>query len=150
MNPKERRRAQDRAQVVGIRHAVEVLGEDDLVVLHCTGVYPARPEHLNLRCLQALGSWFGCPIGYSGHEVGLATSLAAVTLGACVLERHLTLDRAGYGSDQAASVEPKGLARLVKDLRAIEQALGDGVKRVLPEELPVIKKLRRVDTQRLG
>lgn len=133
-----------------IRHAVELLGQEQLVVLHCVGVYPAKPEFLNLRCIETLRSWFSCPIGYSGHEVGLASSLAAVTLGACVLERHLTLDRSLWGSDQSASVEPGGLTRLVKDLRAIEAALGDGVKQVLAEEQPVIAKLRRVDTKGLG
>lgn len=134
-----------------IRHAVGVLGERELVVLHCTGAYPAPLPLLNLRCIETLRRWFpGCPIGYSGHEVGLASSLAAVALGACVVERHLTLDRAAWGSDQAASVEPQGMARLVKDIRAIEAALGDGAKRVYPEEQPVIAKLRRVDSQGLA
>ena len=84
------------------------------------------------------------PVGYSGHEVGLSTTLAAVALGACLVERHLTLDRAMWGSDQAASVEPQGFARLVKDIRAITRALGDGVKRVYDSELSARDKLRRV------
>jgi N-acetylneuraminate synthase len=87
---------------------------------------------------------YGVPIGYSGHEVGLYTTLAAVVLGACVVERHITLDRAMWGSDQAASVEPQGFARLVKDIRAVEVALGDGVKRVYDSEIPVMRKLRRI------
>jgi N-acetylneuraminate synthase len=87
---------------------------------------------------------YSVPIGYSGHEVGLSTTLAAVALGACSIERHITLDRAMWGSDQAASVEPQGIARLVKDVHAVEEALGDGVKRVYDSELPVMQKLRRV------
>ena len=84
------------------------------------------------------------PIGYSAHEVGLAPTIAAVVLGACMVERHLTLDRALWGSDQAASVEPQGLSRIVKDIRAWEQARGDGEKRVYESELPALARLRRV------
>ena len=127
-----------------ITHAIDVLGADDLVVLHCTSSYPARNEELNLRMIETLSSRFGVPIGYSGHEVGLQTSLAALTLGACLIERHITLDRAMWGTDQAASLEPQGLARLVRDIRVIESALGDGVKQVYDSELPVMEKLRRV------
>ncbi len=127
-----------------IDHAVEVLGTDDLVLMHTTSTYPSQLEELNLRTVQMLGERYGVPVGYSGHEVGLATSVAAVALGACVLERHITLDRAMWGSDQAASVEPVGFERLVKDVRAVEKALGDGVKRVYDSEVPIMKKLRRV------
>jgi N-acetylneuraminate synthase len=127
-----------------IDHAVEVLGGDGLILLHSTSIYPAQPNELNLRAIQTLRERYGLPIGYSGHEVGLATTLAAVSLGACFVERHITLDRAMWGSDQAASVEPQGMARLVKDIRAIEDALGDGKKRMLPREIPVMQKLRRV------
>ena len=127
-----------------IRHAVEVLGLDDLVVLHCTSTYPSTPEELNLFMIKTLQREFDCPIGYSGHEVGLATTLAAVVLGAKVIERHITLDRAMWGSDQAASVEPHGFARLVRDIRVFEKALGDGVKRVYESEVPIMNKLRRV------
>ena len=84
------------------------------------------------------------PVGYSGHEVGLATTVAAVALGACMIERHITLDRAMWGSDQAASVEPQGFSRLVRDVHAIEQAVGDGIKRVYDSEVPIRQKLRRV------
>jgi N-acetylneuraminate synthase len=84
------------------------------------------------------------PVGYSGHEVGLTTSVGAAMLGACMIERHITLDRAMWGSDQAASVEPHGLARLVRDIHTCRQAMGDGVKRVYPSEVPVMQKLRRV------
>jgi len=126
-----------------IRRAVEVLGQDQLVILHCTSTYPTKPEELNLRVIETLRKELECPIGYSGHEVGLQTSLAAVVLGASVLERHITLDRAMWGSDQAASVEPQGFARLVRDVRVIERALGDGIKRVYDSELAIRKKLRR-------
>ncbi|MBI4236642.1 MAG: N-acetylneuraminate synthase family protein [Chloroflexi bacterium] len=128
-----------------VRHAVEVLDTEDLVILHCTSTYPSKPEELNLRMIQTLRQEFpDCPIGYSGHEVGLQTSVAAAALGACVVERHITLDRAMWGSDQAASVEPQGFQRLVRDIRVVEAALGDGVKRVYESELPVRAKLRRV------
>ncbi len=125
-------------------HAIDVLGTDDLVVLHTTSAYPAKTEDLNLQMIPVLRERYGVPTGYSGHEVGLATTLAAVALGACMVERHITLDRAMWGSDQAASVEPQGLMKLVRDIRTIETALGDGVKRVTADEIPVMKKLRRV------
>ena len=127
-----------------IRHAVEVLGIDNLVILHSTSSYPAQNQELNLRMINTLASEFAVPIGYSGHEVGLQTSLAALTLGACVIERHITLDRAMWGTDQAASLEPPGLARLVRDIRVIESALGDGIKKVYDSEIPVMNKLRRI------
>jgi len=131
-----------------IDHAVEVLGIDDLVLMHATSTYPSQPEELNLRAIVTFRERYGVPVGYSGHEVGLAASVAAVALGACMIERHITLDRAMWGSDQAASVEPSGFARLVKDVRAVETALGDGVKVVYDSEIPIKEKLRRVDTRR--
>lgn len=131
-----------------IDHAVEVLGTDDLVLMHATSTYPSQPEELNLRAIVTFRERYGVPVGYSGHEVGLAASVAAVALGACMIERHITLDRAMWGSDQAASVEPSGFARLVKDVRAVETALGDGVKVVYDSEIPIKEKLRRVDTRR--
>jgi N-acetylneuraminate synthase len=127
-----------------IDHAVEVLGTEDLILLHCTSTYPAKIEELNLRAISVLAKRYPVPIGYSGHEVGLAPSVAAAALGACVIERHITLDRAMWGSDQAASVEPQGISRLVRDIRTIEAAMSDGVKRVYDSELDVQKKLRRV------
>ena len=126
-----------------ITHAVSVLGDDALILLHCTSTYPSAVEELNLKVILRLLEQFDVPVGYSGHEVGLATTVAAVALGARLVERHLTLDRAMWGSDQASSVEPQGFARLVKDIRAIERALGDGVKRVYDSELPAQGKLRR-------
>ena len=127
-----------------IRHAVEVLGEEDLVILHCTSTYPGADEELNLNVIPWLKEQFSCPIGYSGHEVGVYSSLVAAVLGACVVERHITLDRAMWGSDQAASLEPQGIRRLVRDIRAIPVWLGDGKKRVFESELPILEKLRRV------
>lgn len=126
-----------------VDHAANVLGDETLwMFLHCTSSYPASPEEINLRMMDTLRDRFGRPIGYSGHEVGLQISLAAVARGADVLERHMTLDRAMWGSDQAASVEPQGMRRLVRDIRIIEDALGDGVKRVHESEIPVRTKLR--------
>src|SRR3954468_13732477 len=127
-----------------VDHAVEVLGTQDLVILHTTSAYPAKIADLNLRMIPVLRERYGVPIGYSGHEVGLATSYAAVALGAAMIERHITLDRAMWGSDQAASVEPQGLMKLVRDTRTIESGLGDGVKKVTDDEIPIMKKLRRV------
>jgi N-acetylneuraminate synthase len=126
-----------------IDHAAVVLGDRvRWMFLHCTSTYPAPAETINLRMLDTLRERFGRPVGYSGHEVGLQISLAAVARGADVLERHMTLDRAMWGSDQAASVEPQGMARLVRDVRVIEEALGDGVKRVHDAEIPIRDKLR--------
>jgi N-acetylneuraminate synthase len=127
-----------------ISSAVRVLGTDNLVITHCTSTYPCEPEELNLRMIETLRKKFPCPVGYSGHEVGLVPPAVAVALGACMIERHLTLDRAMWGSDQAASVEPAGFARLVMYVRVSEASLGDGVKRVYASEKSSLKKLRRV------
>jgi N-acetylneuraminate synthase len=128
-----------------IHAAVQVLGTANLVITHATSTYPCEPEELNLRMITSLRQEFpGVPVGYSGHEVGLVPSALAVALGACMVERHLTLDRAMWGSDQAASVEPGGFERLVKYIRVTEASLGDGVKRVYESELSSLKKLRRV------
>jgi N-acetylneuraminate synthase len=127
-----------------IDHAVDILGTDDLVLLHCCAAYPANYCDLNLRVMSELKQRYGVPVGYSGHETGLASSVAAAALGACIVERHITLDRAMWGSDHAASLEPNGIMRLVRDIRLVEDALGDGSKRVLPVEVPIMEKLRRV------
>lgn len=128
-----------------IRKGVEIAGEKDLVLMHCTSTYPCEPEELNLKMVETLRREFpNTPVGYSGHEVGLVPSTVAVALGACMVERHLTLDRAMWGSDQAASVEPGGFERLVKYIRVSESALGDGIKRVYESEKSSLKKLRRV------
>jgi sialic acid synthase SpsE len=130
-----------------IRHAVSLLDRSRLILCHTTSSYPAPAEELNLRMIGTLRREFpDVVIGYSGHEIGLQTTLAAVALGASFVERHITLDRASWGSDQAASVEPVGLQRLVRDIRTIEAALGDGVKRVYDSELPGLRKLRRHGT----
>ncbi|WP_084100012.1 N-acetylneuraminate synthase family protein [Demequina sp. NBRC 110051] len=124
--------------------AVETLGTDNLVILHATSTYPLPPEEANLLMIPTLAERYGLPTGYSGHEPGLQISVAAVALGAVAVERHITLDRTMWGSDHAASLEPGGLKTLVRDIRIIEQGLGDGVKRVFPGELAPLSKLRRV------
>jgi N-acetylneuraminate synthase len=125
--------------------AIDVLGTERLLLMHATSTYPMDPSEANLRMIPALRERFpGVPVGYSGHERGLQISLAAVALGAVAVERHITLDRTMWGSDHAASLEPTGLQHLVRDIRVIEAALGDGVKRVYPGELAPMAKLRRV------
>lgn len=127
-----------------IEAAVEVLGTGNLLLNHATSTYPCEPDELNLKGIQTLRERFPCPVGYSGHEVGLVPSAVAVALGACSIERHITLDRAMWGSDQAASVEPHGFQTLVKYIRVTEAALGDGEKRVYESEMESLRKLRRV------
>jgi len=125
--------------------AIEVVGTERLLLMHATSTYPMEPNEANLRMIPALRDRYpGVPVGYSGHERGLQISLAAVALGAVAVERHITLDRTMWGSDHAASLEPAGLQHLVRDIRVIESALGDGVKRVYPGELAPMAKLRRV------
>jgi N-acetylneuraminate synthase len=127
-----------------IDHAVEVLGKDSVVLLHACSTYPAYYEELNLKAIATLRERYGVPIGYSGHETGLPSTVAAVALGACVVERHITTDRAQWGTDHAASLEPNGITKLVSYIRLVEKSMGDGVKRVLEREQPILKKLRRV------
>jgi N-acetylneuraminate synthase len=127
-----------------IDHAVDVMGRQDLILLQATSTYPSEVEELNLRVIPRMMERYGVPVGYSGHEVGLYTTLAAMVLGACMVERHITMSRAMWGSDQAASVEPQGFARLVKDIRAVESSMGDGVKKRYDSEVPIMKKLRLV------
>jgi len=127
-----------------IERAVNILGTDDLIIMHCTSTYPSKSEELNIKGVTTLREKFNVPIGYSGHEVGLYTTFAAVVLGASMAERHITLDRSMWGSDQAASVEPQGLRRLIADIKNWEMAKGDGDIKVYESELPIIKKLRRV------
>lgn len=126
-----------------IKEAMQILGEDNIVLCHTTSSYPCPPEELNLNMIQTLKQMYHCPIGYSGHEVGLVPSVVAVALGACLVERHITLDRAMWGSDQSASVEPQGVETLVKYIRVTEKSLGDGVKRVYDSEKSSLSKLRR-------
>ncbi len=125
-----------------IDHAVDLLG-NNLIILHCTSTYPGKIEELNLKVIPLLRERYGCPVGYSGHEVGISTTVAASVLGAKMVERHITLDRSMWGTDQAASVEPQGIERIVKYIHTIEQAMGDGVKWVYDSEVPIMKKLRK-------
>jgi N-acetylneuraminate synthase len=128
-----------------IDRAVDTLGTEQLILLHATSTYPLPAEEANLRMITTLRDrYIGVPVGYSGHEPGLQISLAAAALGAVAIERHITLDRTMWGSDHAASLEPEGLRHLIRDVRIIEEALGDGVKRVFPGELAPQAKLRRV------
>ncbi len=128
-----------------IDRALDTLGTDRVVLMHATSTYPLEPEEANLRVIATLRDRYpGIPVGYSGHERGLQISLAAVALGAVAVERHITLDRTMWGSDHAASLEPTGLEHLVRDIRVIETALGDGVKRVFDSERAPMAKLRRV------
>jgi N-acetylneuraminate synthase len=126
-----------------IRTAVANVDPSRLLICHTTSSYPCKPEDSNLLMIKTLDKEFDAPIGYSGHEIGLQITLAAVALGACLIERHITLDRAMWGSDQAASVETGGLIRLVRDIRIIEKAMGDGIKKVCEAELPMIQRLRK-------
>lgn len=131
-----------------IDHAVEVLGTDELIIMQSTSAYPTRAEELNLNAIHSLRERYRLPVGYSSHEVGLATTLAAAALGACMIERHITLDRTTWGSDQAAALEPHEFVRLNRDIREIESAMGNGVKRVYESEIPIMRKLRRVKRKR--
>jgi len=133
--------------MVEIEKAVEIFKKYNcpFELMHCNSCYPMHNEEANLRCIVSLREKFGCNVGYSGHERGLQISLAAVALGATSLERHITLDRTAYGSDQAASLEMQGLLRLVRDVRIIEQAIGDGIKRVYDSEKPSLQRLRRTN-----
>ena len=114
----------------------------DYALLHCNSAYPAPLEDLNLSCIKTLKDRYKCEVGYSGHEFRLGTTVAAVYLGATIIERHITLDRTMWGSDHLSSVEPQGLIKMVKGIRELEKAYGDGVKRVTEKELPSRKKLR--------
>lgn len=125
--------------------AVQTLGTSNLVLMHATSTYPLPPEEANLRMITTLRDRYQVPVGYSGHERGLQISLAAVALGAVTVERHITLDRTMWGSDQASSLEPKGFEQLTRDIRILQDAMGDGVKKVFPGELAPLSRLRRVD-----
>jgi N-acetylneuraminate synthase len=125
-----------------INHALYLL-HYEAILLHTCSTYPASYNDLNLKVIQTLRDWYGLPVGYSGHESGIVTSVAAVALGACMVERHITIDRSMWGSDQAASLGPNGLHELVRDIRLVETALGDGVKTIMESEIPIMQKLRR-------
>lgn len=127
-----------------IRHAVKILGEENLVIYHCTSTYPSNADETNLLAIRTFKNEFNCPIGYSGHERGVTPSVLAVAMGANSVERHITVDRTNWGSDQAASLEMAGLYHMVRDIRQVPNLLGDGKKVVYQRELPIIDKLRRV------
>lgn len=127
-----------------IEHAVNILGEDNLIIYHCTSTYPSDSLEMNLKVIPEFKKRFNCPIGYSGHERGISPSVMAVVLGANSVERHITTDRTNWGSDQAASLETSGLYHMVRDIRQVPEILGDGIKVVYPREIPIIEKLRRV------
>ncbi|WP_268544123.1 N-acetylneuraminate synthase family protein [Candidatus Nitrosotenuis cloacae] len=130
-----------------IRQAVEIFRKHGcpFELQHSNSSYPMNPDEANLRCIETLRKEFNCNVGYSGHEaIGYTICITAVAMGATSIERHITLDRTMYGSDQAASLEPSGLMRLVRDIRLIDKILGDGIKKVWPSEMPVMKKLRIV------
>jgi N-acetylneuraminate synthase len=128
-----------------IDHAVEILGTKNLILLHAVSTYPAHYEELNLKAIGTLRERYKVPVGYSGHETGIASTVAAVALGACCVERHITLDRAMWGSDHAASLEPSGLTRLCRDIRLVESSMGTGEKKVIEREKPIIARLRKKD-----
>jgi len=127
-----------------IKIVLDLIKKNDLVLLHSTSSYPCAQEELNLQVIHTLKSKMDCLVGYSGHEVGLLPTVIAVCFGATVVERHITMDRAMWGSDQAASVEPHGLLRLVNEIRQAKVAIGDGIKCVYPSEQKSIRKLRRM------
>jgi N-acetylneuraminate synthase len=129
-----------------IEAALQLLSPNDIVLAHATSAYPCAAEELNLRMIETLRRQFPHPVAYSGHEVGLPTTVAAVAMGARLVERHITLDRAMWGSDQAASVEPSGFQRLVHYIRTVEASLGDGIKRVYDSELGAMARLRKYST----
>jgi N-acetylneuraminate synthase len=124
-----------------IDHAMDTVGEDNVILYHCTSTYPTDHYEANLSVIKTLKERYNCPIGYSGHERGVTTSVLAVSLGACSVERHITLDRTLWGSDQAASLEPSGLVRLVRDIRMLPELMGDGIKKIYDSEIPIRKKL---------
>ena len=127
-----------------IAHAIDILGEDNLVIFHCTSTYPSENNEINISYIKKLREEYNCPIGYSGHEKGYLPSVLSVVTGACAVERHITIDRTLWGSDQAASLETEGLRRMVRDIRNVPVIMGDGCKVVYESEIPIIKKLRKV------
>ena len=126
-----------------VEKAVDIVKNCDYSLLHCNSTYPAPIDELNLNCIKTLKDKFQCEVGYSGHEYGLTTTMASIYLGASIIERHITLDRSMWGTDQLCSVESQGLIKLVKGIRELERSLGDGVKRVTETEKPIREKLRK-------
>lgn len=131
-----------------IDHAVEILGKENLIIYHCTSTYPTDNNEINLAAIPNLKERYQVPIGFSGHERGLLSTVLAYALGACSVERHITLDRTMWGSDQAASIEPVGLCKLMRDIKNVPIFMGDGKKVVYDDEKPIIQKLRRIKTMK--
>ncbi|MFA5856738.1 MAG: N-acetylneuraminate synthase family protein [Candidatus Pacearchaeota archaeon] len=129
-----------------IEKAVKILGEDNLILMHCTATYPTSPHEHDLNVIKTFRKYFNCPIGYSGHEPGVIPTIVAASIGACVLERHITLDRSMFGSDQAASLERKGLETICTAAKLMPTILGGHHKKIHDSEHPIKAKLRRVDT----
>ena len=127
-----------------IQESIDIFKKNEcpITLLHTVSTYPAEEADLNLKCITTLKERFNLPVGYSGHETGVSPSVMAVVLGSEVVERHITLDRAMYGSDQAASLEPPGMRNLCATIRKVQVCMGDGVKRIIPAEIQVAKKLR--------
>ena len=121
----------------------KVNAEAQYAILHCNSTYPAPNDELNLNCIKTLKDKYKCEVGYSGHEFGLTTTIASVCLGATIIERHITLDRTMWGTDQMCSVEPQGLIKLVRGIKELNKALGDGKKIVTETEKPIREKLRK-------
>ena len=121
----------------------ETKPDASFAVLHCNSTYPAPNDELNLNCIQTLKNRYNCEVGYSGHEFGLTTTIASICLGATIIERHITIDRTMWGTDQMCSVEPQGLIKLVRGINELQAALGDGKKVVTETEKPIRKKLRK-------
>ena len=128
-----------------INKAVKILGEENLIIMHCTSTYPTAENEHNLSAIKEFRKYFNCPIGYSGHEPSAYPTIIAGALGACVLERHITLDRSMYGSDQAASLERSGVELITSVIKMVPKLMGDGKKKVYDSEKPIIEKLRKVD-----
>ena len=133
-----------------VDHAIEILDEDNIILYHCTSTYPTNQEEINLSVIPEWREKYNCPIGYSGHERGLTPSVLAVAMGAASIERHITMDRTLWGSDHAASLEPEGLYRLLRDVRQVPIIMGNGLKIIYEREIPIQKKLRRVKSQLNG
>lgn len=127
-----------------IKHAVEILGKDELILLQCTATYPCNNNELNLKVIPMLKETFGVPVGFSGHDAGIAPAVMAVALGACVVEKHITLNRAMWGTDHSASLEPRGLELMTRYIRLCPICSGSGIKYVYDSEIPMMKKIRRV------
>jgi len=126
-----------------INHALCCFTHDNITLMHTTSSYPCPELEINLNAIETLKRTYGLPVGYSGHEKGLQCTIAAVALGACMVERHITMDRTMWGTDHSASLEPQGVEKMVRDIRLVEAAMGNGKKEIMPSEVAVMEKLRK-------